>query len=155
MRGVFRINARAREMEFDASATLLTVLRDGGYTEVKKGCGQGECGACIVLLEGEIVNACQVLAASAMELEITTTRGLGNIHHPHVIQQAFVDAGAVQCGFCTPAMVLVTHYLLSRNPDPSEEEIRQVFDCVLCRCTGYVSIIEAVKLSAQRKAHGK
>jgi aerobic-type carbon monoxide dehydrogenase small subunit (CoxS/CutS family) len=155
MRGIFRVNNRIRSIDFHPAATLLRVLRDNGNTEVKEGCAQGECGACIVLLDGEIVNSCQVLAASAMDRAITTTRGLGNIHNPHIIQQAFVDAGAVQCGFCTPAMVLVTSYLLERNPDPGDEEIKRTFDCVLCRCTGYVSIIEAVKLSAQRMVHGK
>ena len=155
MEGIFRINGTEKNVTFHSSATLLKVLRDNGHTEVKTGCGTGECGACIVLLDGVIVNSCQVLAASAMGLEIVTTKGLGSIHSPHPIHQAFVEAGAVQCGFCTPGMVLVTYYLLKNNPSPTDSEIKRAFDGSLCRCTGYVKIIEAVRLASERMAHEK
>lgn len=153
MEGIFRINNKVKKIAFHSTTTLLNVLRDNGHTEVKKGCEMGECGACIVLLGGKLVNSCQVFAASSMGAEILTTKGLGDIHAPHTIHGAFVDAGAVQCGFCTPAMVLVTYYLLKNNPNPSAEEIKNTFDGSLCRCTGYVSIIEAVKLSVKRMAN--
>ncbi len=155
MEGIFKINGKDKKIAFHSTSTLLTVLRDNGHTEVKKGCGMGECGACIILLDGKLVNSCQVLAASSTGAEILTTKGLGDIHTPHTIHRAFVDAGAVQCGFCTPGMVLVTYYLLKNNPNPSGEEIKRTFDGSLCRCTGYVSIIEAVKLSAKRMANDK
>lgn len=155
MEGTLIVNKKKTKVHFDPMATLLMVLRDGGNTEVKEGCGKGECGACIVLLDGEIVNSCQVFAASAVGKEIMTSKGLGNIHNPHLIHKSFVDAGAVQCGFCTPAMVLVTYYLLNKNQNPQDDDIKRTFDGVLCRCTGYVSIIEAVKLSAKRMRDGK
>jgi len=153
--GIFKINGKEKFIIFHSTATLLTVLRENGHTEVKKGCGMGECGACIVLLNDKLVNSCQVFAASAMGAEVLTTKGLGDIHEPHPIHKAFVDAGAVQCGFCTPGMVLVTFSLLRTNPDPSDEEIKRAFDGSLCRCTGYVKIIEAVKIAAKRMAHEK
>lgn len=155
MEGIFRINSKEKRIVFHSTATLLTVLRENGHTEVKKGCGMGECGACVVILEGKLVNSCQVLAASAIGAEIITTKGLGDIHTPHPIHKAFVDAGAVQCGFCTPGMVLVTYYLLKNSPKPSYEEIKTTFDGSLCRCTGYIKIIDAVNLAAQRMAHEK
>lgn len=150
MEGIFRINGRQIKITFPSTATLLSVLRENGYTEVKEGCIEGQCGACVVLLDGAVVNSCQVFAASAMERNILTVRGLGDIHSPHSIQRAFVDTGAVQCGFCTPGMILASYSLLKENPNPREEEIRRALDGNLCRCTGYVKIIEAVKLAARR-----
>ncbi len=155
MEGVFRINSKEKRIAFHSTATLLTLLRENGHTEVKRGCGMGECGACIVILDGKLVNSCQVFAASAIGAEIITTKGLGDIHKPHPIHKAFVDAGAVQCGFCTPGMVLVTYYLLKKSPKPSYEEIKRAFDGSLCRCTGYIKIIDAVNLAAKRMAHEK
>ena len=155
MKGVFKVNGRTCEMEFHALDTLLTVLRAGGFTEVKEGCAEGQCGACVVLLNGVLVNSCQVMAAAALNTDILTVRGLGTLHHPHPIQLAFVETGAVQCGFCTPGMVLAAHALLRQNPDPSEQEIRSALDGNLCRCTGYVKIVQAVQLAARRMAeHG-
>jgi len=155
MKGVFKINGREREVVFHADETLLRVLRACGHTEVKEGCGEGQCGSCLVILNGKLVNSCQVLAASVIDAEITTVKGLGDIHNPHPIQAAFVDAGAVQCGFCTPGMVMATYYLLTRTPDPGEQEIRKALDGNLCRCTGYVKIIDAVRLAATRmRDHG-
>jgi carbon-monoxide dehydrogenase small subunit len=150
MTGNFSINGSEIPISLRGDEVLLDVIRDLGYTEVKEGCREGACGSCLVWLDGVLVNSCQVLAASALEKEVTTVKGLGTIHRPHPIQEAFVDAGAVQCGFCTPGMVLATFALLKKNPRPTEEQIRRALDGNLCRCTGYVKIIEAVKLAAER-----
>ena len=152
MTGTFYVNGIERRFSLRGDEILLDVLRQLGYTEVKEGCREGACGSCLVLLEGVLVNSCQVLAASAFGLQITTVKGLGTLHEPHPIQRAFVEAGAVQCGFCTPGMVLATYALLKKNPRPTEQQIRRGLDGNLCRCTGYVKIIEAVKLAAERMA---
>ncbi|MBN2384944.1 (2Fe-2S)-binding protein [bacterium] len=152
MESNFIINERPVVLDFDPRATLLDTLRAHGYTEVKKGCAEGMCGSCLVLLEDKPVNACQVLTATIVGQRITTIAGLGDIHHPHLIQQAFVETGAVQCGFCTPGMVLASYALLTANTSPTEAEICAALDGNLCRCTGYVKIIEAVKLAARRMA---
>jgi len=144
------INGRTREIAVQANAILLHTLRDLGYTDVKNGCEIGECGACAVLLNGKPVNSCMVLAAQVDGAQIVTNAGLGTINEPHVIQEAFADSGAVQCGFCTSGMVIATVALLDRNPDPSEEEIREALSGNLCRCTGYGQIISAVQLAAER-----
>lgn len=150
MKGKFIINNRTIELEFESRSTLLDVLRNEDFIEVKKGCGEGICGSCLVLLEGKPVNACQVLAGSVLDKKITTTAGLGDIHNPHPIHEAFVEAGAIQCGFCSPAMILATYALLTTNSNPTDQEIVKALDGNLCRCTGYVKIIQAVKLAAQR-----
>ena len=150
MKGVFKINGKERELTFKPHHTLLDILRDNGYTEVKEGCREGECGACVVLLNGKLVNSCQVLAASVIGSEILTVKGIGDLHSPHPIQEAFVEAGAVQCGFCTPGMVLATYYLFSKNTDPDEKDIKQALDGNLCRCTGYVKILDAVRLAIKK-----
>ncbi len=150
MEGPFSINGEEVAVSFHPSDTLLTVLREHGYTEVKKGCGEGECGCCVVLLDGVPVNSCQVFAATVISKKITTVKGLGTIHAPHPIQAAFVEAGAVQCGFCVPGMICAAYALLEKNPDPDEMEIRRALDGNLCRCTGYVKIIAAVRLAARR-----
>jgi aerobic-type carbon monoxide dehydrogenase small subunit (CoxS/CutS family) len=152
MTGTLSINGAELGISLQGDELLLDVLRDLGHTEVKEGCREGACGSCLVLLEGVLVNSCQVLAASALGKEITTVKGLGTIHQPHPIQEAFVDAGAVQCGFCTPGMVLATYALLKKNPRPTEQQIRHALDGNLCRCTGYVKIVEAVRLAAERMA---
>lgn len=150
MKGIFTVNGREHTISFDSQATLLTLLRDNGFTEVKEGCREGECGACLVLLEGRLVNSCQVFAATAAGKKITTVRGIGTLHAPHPIQEAFAESGAVQCGFCTPGMVLASYSLLEQNPDPSDEEIKHALDGNLCRCTGYTKIIDAVRIAAGR-----
>ncbi|RKZ34736.1 (2Fe-2S)-binding protein [bacterium] len=150
MNGTFIINGNSRNFTFPSDATLLQVLRENGYSEVKEGCNQGECGACLILLDDELVNSCQVLAGSAIGHKITTIKGIGDIHNPHIIQDAFVESGAVQCGFCTPGMVMATYYLLQKNPMPDDNEIKLALSGNLCRCTGYVKIIQAVKLAAER-----
>lgn len=150
MEGKFIINGVERKFVFEPDATLLQVLRDNGNVEVKRGCDTGECGSCSVLLNGKLVTSCKIYAASVMGSEVTTVKGLGSIQKPHVIQQAFVDAGAVQCGFCTPGMVLATYALLNKNPDPTDEEIARGLDGNKCRCSGYVKIFDAVRLAAKR-----
>ncbi len=150
MKDIFTINGQRIEYEFDETDVLLDVLRNNGHYEVKKGCGEGECGACAILLDGILVNSCQILAASVRGKEITTVRGLGNVHDPHPLQEAFADTGAIQCGFCTPGMILASYALLKENPHPSDDEIKQALDGNICRCTGYVKIFEAVRLAAER-----
>lgn len=150
MQGQFKVNGKSETWTFDPRATLLQVLRDNGHTEVKNGCSAGECGACVVLLEGKLVNSCQVLAASAMGGSVLTVAGLGTVHAPGVLQTAFADAGAVQCGFCSPGIILAAYALLQENPAPNEEQIRSALDGNLCRCTGYVKIVEAVQLAVKR-----
>jgi carbon-monoxide dehydrogenase small subunit len=150
MEGTFTINNTEQHFVFKGGDTLLDTLRDYGYNEVKRGCDEGECGSCMVVLDGRPVNSCCVFTAAVINSEITTVKGIGDIHRPHPIQQAFVDTGAVQCGFCTPAQVLSAYYLLKLNPDPTEKEIKKGMDGVLCRCTGYVKVIEAVKQAAQK-----
>jgi carbon-monoxide dehydrogenase small subunit len=150
MEETFYINNKKKQLVFNGAETLLNTLRNHGYNEVKRGCEEGECGACIVLLNGKPVNSCRVFSAAVAGHEITTVKGIGDIHQPHFIQQAFVESGAVQCGFCTPALVLATHSLLKTNPAPTDEEINQALDGILCRCTGYVKIIDAVKLASQK-----
>ncbi len=150
MEGRVEINGRQRTLCFSGRDTLLLMLREAGFTEVKQGCGEGQCGACLVLLDGKLVNACQVFAASAVGKAVTTIKGLGNIHSPHPIQTAFVEAGAVQCGFCTPGMILAAYTLLRDNAHPETDDIKQALDGNLCRCTGYAKIIDAVKLAAER-----
>jgi carbon-monoxide dehydrogenase small subunit len=152
MKGTLSINGTEAAITLRGDEVLLDVLRGLGCTEVKEGCREGACGSCLVLLDGILVNSCQVLAGSALGREITTVRGLGTIHEPHPIQEAFVEAGAVQCGFCTPGMVLAAFALLNREPRPTEDQIRLALDGNLCRCTGYVKIIEAVGLAAERMA---
>jgi len=145
-----RINGRQRETDVAPNAVLLHTLRDLGHTDVKNGCEIGECGACAVLLNGKPVNSCMVLTAQADGADIVTNAGLGTMDKPHVIQEAFADAGAIQCGFCTPGMVISTKALLDKNPDPTEAEIRDALSGNLCRCTGYGQIINAVRIAAER-----
>ena len=144
------INGRTHEPLVAANATLLEMLRALGYTDVKNGCEKGDCGACAVELDSVAVNSCLVLAWQADGSSIVTNRGLGTIDAPHVIQEAFADAGAIQCGYCTPGMVIAAKALLDRSPDPTEAEIREALSGNLCRCTGYDQIVEAVRLAAQR-----
>jgi carbon-monoxide dehydrogenase small subunit len=148
MRQVFKINSVEKELTLNPGDTLLQTLRDNGYSEVKCGCSEGECGACLVLLEDLPVNSCQVFAMSVKDKKITTVKGIGTLYHPHEIQKAFVEAGADQCGFCTPGMVIASYALLKKNPNPTKQEINEALDGNLCRCTGYVKIIEAVEKAA-------
>ncbi len=149
MKTKLTVNGKPISVQFSPTERLLDVLRKYGFTEVKEGCRDGECGACVVLLNGKLVNSCQVLAASAMDADVTTVKGL-DAGSAGPIQEAYVDTGAVQCGFCTPGMILATYALLQDNPNPDTGQIRQALDGNLCRCTGYVKIIEAVQLAAER-----
>jgi carbon-monoxide dehydrogenase small subunit len=130
--------------------TLLSALRDLGYTDVKNGCEIGECGACAVLLNGQPVNSCMVLACQVDGAEIVTNAGLGTMDNPHSLQEAFADSGAVQCGFCTSGMIISAKALLDRNPHPTEQQIREALSGNLCRCTGYGQIVEAVQIAAEK-----
>ncbi len=146
-----RINGLALELEVKPWATLLDTLReDLGLTGTKEGCGQGECGACTVLMDGKPVNACLILAMEAEGKEIVTIEGLASGDDLHPIQQAFVDRGGMQCGFCTPGMILSAKALLDENPDPTDEEIRKGLEGNFCRCTGYTKIIESIRVAAER-----
>jgi len=139
------VNGEMREIAIEPNRTLLDVIRDDlGLTGTKQGCGTGECGACTVLLDGEPVNACMMLALQANGRGVTTIEGLSKEGGIHPIQEAFIQHGAVQCGFCTPGMILATKALLDKNPHPREIEVREALIGNLCRCTGYQKIVEAV-----------
>jgi len=151
-----RINGRVVQMTGDGNQTLLEFLREElTLTGTKRGCDQGDCGACTVLMDGRPVNACLVLATEAAGREITTIEGLSRDGKLHPLQQAFVDYNAVQCGFCTPGMILTAVALLNENPDPSPEEIRQYLQGNLCRCTGYNQIAQAIQSAASHLSHKK
>jgi carbon-monoxide dehydrogenase small subunit len=130
------------------NVTLLAALRELGHMDVKNGCEKGDCGACAVLLDGAPINSCLVLAVQADGCTITTNAGLGSLDNPHPIQEAFADKGAVQCGYCSPGMIITAKDLLDRNPNPTEPEIREAISGNLCRCTGYKHIIQAIQVAA-------
>jgi aerobic carbon-monoxide dehydrogenase small subunit len=145
------VNGERREADVWAGESLLTTLRDRlDLPGSKNACEQGECGSCSVLLDGELVCACLVLAAQADGHDVTTVEGLGAEGELHAVQAAFADAGAVQCGFCTPGFVVAAADLLRRVPDPSDDEIREALSGNLCRCTGYQKILDAVHQAAGR-----
>lgn len=145
------INGKDYVVKVEEKWTLLYVLREVlGLTGTKEGCGTSDCGACKVLIDGKAMNSCSLLAMRMVGKNITTIEGLGTSDKPHPIQEAYVEAGAVQCGFCTPGMIISTKALLDENIDPSEEEIREGLSKNLCRCTGYVKIVDAVKLAATK-----
>jgi carbon-monoxide dehydrogenase small subunit len=140
------VNGEDCEFEVHPQTTLLELLRDHLHlTGTKEGCGLGDCGTCIVLMEGQPVNSCLVLAVDANRRKITTVEGLEQNGQLHPLQEKFLEKGAVQCGFCSPAMILSAKSLLDRNPGPSEEEIKEALSGVLCRCGSYKKIIEAVR----------
>ena len=145
------INGQHVERDIEPDMRLLDFIRETLHlTGTKEGCGEGECGACTVLMDGKAVHSCLVLAMQADGAKIVTIEGLSEGHALHPIQQAYVETGAVQCGFCTPGFIMATFALLQETPDPSEEEILAGLEGNLCRCTGYAKILEAVKLSASR-----
>lgn len=144
------VNKKPYTLNIEPSERLLDALRNRlGLIGTKEGCGEGECGACTVIIDGKTVNSCLVLAAQADGCEITTIEGVGNRRSPHPVQKAFVEVGAVQCGFCTPGMVLAAKALLDKNPHPSDDEIGLAMSGNLCRCTGYDKILRAVKRVAE------
>ena len=144
------VNGQPYRVETVAHKTLLYLLRDDlGLVGTKDGCSEGECGACTVMLAGQPVNACLVLAGQAHKREVLTVEGLANKGQLHPVQRHFVEAGAVQCGFCTPGLIMSSVALLDRVSRPSESQIRQALGGNLCRCTGYAKIVEAVQLAAE------
>ena len=141
-----KVNGRAIEVFVDPTWTLLRVLREElRLTGTKKGCGQGDCGVCTVILNGRAVNACLVLALQAEGKEIETIEGLGSPEKLHPLQASFIKHGAVQCGFCTPGMLISAAALLRKTPHPDEAEIKRGISGNLCRCTGYVKIVKAIQ----------
>jgi aerobic-type carbon monoxide dehydrogenase small subunit (CoxS/CutS family) len=148
-----KVNGTSFALEIDAGRTLLSVLRgELGLTGSKEGCDDSECGACMVLLDGRPVNSCSFLALQADGREVTTVEGLASGSELHPLQRAFLEHGGVQCGFCTPGMLISASALLNSNPDPTEEEIRAGLSGNLCRCTGYVGIVAAVQSAATELA---
>ena len=149
----FTVNGAAVSVEAPANATLLSVLRDVlGLTGTKEGCGIGECGACSVLLDGRLVNACLILAPQAGGRQVVTIEGVHAADGgPNDLQQAFIDYGAVQCGYCIPGMILAGESLLAANPRPSRVDIREAIAGNLCRCTGYQQIVDAIQATASRR----
>lgn len=145
-----RVNGEIYEVSVRPNETLLDVLRDKiGLTGTKKGCDTGQCGACTVLLDGKPVPSCLMLAVDAKDKDILTIEGLADNGRLHPLQEAFVKEGAVQCGYCTPAMILSAKALLDTNPKPTELEIKEAIAGNLCRCTGYVKIIKAISTAAK------
>lgn len=147
-----KVNGEIREVVIEPRTTLLEVLReDLGLTGSKRGCDTGDCGACTVLIDGRPVVSCLTLAIGVKDKEILTIEGIAQDSQLHPLQQAFMDYFAVQCGFCTPGMILSAKALLDRNLNPTEEEVREAISGNLCRCTGYVKIIEAIMAAAKYK----
>ena len=147
----FTINGESRQLDVFPMARLLDVLREQlQLTGTKEGCGEGECGACTVTLDGRIVNSCLVPAAQANGAQITTIEGVAQNNQLHAVQQAFIQHGGAQCGICTPGMVLAAVDLLKRNPQPTEADIRNGLAGNLCRCTGYMKIFESVVRACQK-----
>jgi len=157
MRLTCTINGERREVDgLWEGESLLHVLRERlGLPGAKNACEQGECGSCSVYLDGELVCACLVLAGQAEEREVVTVEGLAGEDDLHPVQEAFLAAGAVQCGFCTPGLIVATHDLLARNPSPTDPEIREALAGNLCRCTGYEKILDAVRLAAARQSSSR
>lgn len=148
------MNGKEVSITVPDSTTLLEILREHlDLTGTKEGCGKGECGACTVLLNGEAVNSCLVFASQIEGQEVITIEGLGSDHQAKLLQESLVKEGAVQCGFCTPGMIVSSKALLMKKPDPTREEIREGLSGNLCRCTGYTKIIDAVEKAAGRGEH--
>jgi carbon-monoxide dehydrogenase small subunit len=140
------IEARVRQRQ-----TLLDFIReDLNLTGTKQGCGAGDCGSCVVLIDGRARTTCNLLVSKVQGREITTIEGLARGTRLHPIQEAFIEAGAIQCGYCTPGMVLQAKDLLDHVPDPTEQDIKEAIDGHICRCTGYLKIIEAIRLASER-----
>jgi carbon-monoxide dehydrogenase small subunit len=144
------VNGSLYRLSVEPGRTLLEVLReDLGLTGTKEGCASGECGACTVLLDGEPVRSCLTLAVDVRGREVVTIEGVAKNGKPDNLQKAFVDLGAIQCGFCTPGMILVGKALLDKTSEPTEQQIRKAISGNLCRCTGYVKIVKAIKAASQ------
>jgi len=151
------VNGKKQEIDSAPGDTLLHLLRRIGYKGVKKGCESGDCGACAVLLDGRVVNSCLVLAAKADGHRVTTVEGLAGQDKTgelHPVQEAFLEHGAVQCGYCSPGMIIAAVDLLAHNPNPTDQEIKEGISGNLCRCTGYVKQIEAIRIAAEKMRKG-
>ncbi|AND84056.1 2Fe-2S iron-sulfur cluster binding domain-containing protein [Clostridium tyrobutyricum] len=147
----FNLNNKYVEIEAPGVKRLLDVLRDDfKLTGVKEGCGQGECGACAVIIDGKLINSCCVPAANVIGSKVTTIEGLRDTREFELLDQCFKEAGAVQCGFCIPAMIMASYALLNENSTPTEDDIRRGISGNICRCTGYNMIIDAIKLASER-----
>ncbi|MFA5868140.1 MAG: (2Fe-2S)-binding protein [Candidatus Bathyarchaeia archaeon] len=151
MKITINVNGKQRRFDVEPHTLLLNLIRDQmNLTGTKYGCGIGECGACTVLLDGDAVLACMMLAVDADGHRVDTVEGLSDGDKLHPIQQAYLDEGAVQCGFCTPGFIMSTKALLDKNPNPNEAEIREYLNGNICRCTGYVNIVKAVQSAAAK-----
>jgi len=147
-----KVNGEIYEVAVEPRKTLLDVIRDDlGLTGTKKGCDQGECGSCTVIFNGKTVNSCLVLAVEAEGKDVLTIEGLAKGTKLHPIQEAFINHGAIQCGFCTPGMIMSAKVLLDKNPNPTEKEVRDAIGGNLCRCTGYVKTVEAILAATKSK----
>ena len=145
-----KVNSVIYKLKIDPARTLLQVIRDDlGFTGTKSGCERGECGACSVLVDGLAINSCLMPAIEAEGKEILTIEGLARDGQLHPLQEKFIELGAIQCGFCTPGMIMTAKGLLDRNPNPTEEEIRREIAGNFCRCTGYDKIVEAILAAAE------
>lgn len=151
----FKVNGQDAKVKVPTDMTLLHCLRElVGATEVKNGCEKGNCGSCTVLLDGLPINSCLVLAVQAQGREVTTVKAMGSADGLHPLQEKFIDHGAIQCGFCTPGMLLSTKSLLDNNPKPTREEVKEQISGNLCRCTGYTKIVDAVMDTASGSGKG-
>lgn len=145
----FTVNGKHHALVVESHERLLDVLRDRlGLKGTKEGCSTGDCGICAVIMDGKLVNSCLVLAIQARNKEVTTIEAIGTAEKPHPLQREFIKWNATQCGFCIPAMILASKNLLDHNPSPTDEQIKEAIRGILCRCTGYHSIIRAVKAAA-------
>jgi aerobic-type carbon monoxide dehydrogenase small subunit (CoxS/CutS family) len=153
----FIVNAQPRTLEVESHMRLIDLIRDGlGLTGTKEGCGEGECGACTVIVDGKAVNSCLYPALELEGRTLITIEGLLEPENkPSVIQKAFIEQGGIQCGFCSPGMIMSTKALLDKNNDPCDEEIRTALLGNLCRCTGYIQIVDSVKAAAKMLKEGK
>ena len=149
MKITLNINNENICLEIKPTEKLIDTLRNHGYKSIKFGCGEGTCGTCTILVDGKAQLSCMILTAQMENKKITTLEGLGDFDNLHPLQQSFIDEGAVQCGYCTPGMILSAKALLDKNSSPSEDEIKKALDGNKCRCTGYVSIIQAIKNVAE------
>ncbi|HDZ10745.1 MAG TPA: (2Fe-2S)-binding protein [Bacteroidetes bacterium] len=150
----FTVNGKKVQLRVPGAKRLLDILReDLGFLSVKEGCSKGECGVCSVIFNGRVINACLMLACQADGSEITTLEGLSKNGKMDLLQEAFVETGAIQCGFCTPGLVVASRALLNKNPDPTEEDIRDGLSGNLCRCTGYTKIVAAVKAAIEKESN--
>jgi carbon-monoxide dehydrogenase small subunit len=150
-----RLNGESHEIAVEPNWTLLETVREAlGFTGSKEGCGTGDCGACSMILDGRLITSCLMLAPQADSRSITTVEGLADNGSLHPVQQAFIDTGGVQCGFCTPGMIMAAKALLDQNKSPTFEEIREGLAGNLCRCTGYTKIYQAVEVAAERMRGG-